>query len=88
MSTLPSSPVGNTIIRKKNPLYPLNVPVSVMYTDWKYPREGVITFDTTGFGYIFTPTLRRYKGVWRSLQTVQQITVLSDGKVWDRYDRV
>ena len=73
-------PVG-----RKNPYYPLNVPVQVMFSNWVRHKEGIITkeLDMNGDIYWFTITGGPARGKKYSLLAVPPLEVLVDGEAWD-----
>lgn len=74
-------------IGKKDPLYPLNVLVHVIYPNWKRHKAGVITREyqpgPDGDRYLFTITAGYARGKQYYLGANPPQEVLVDGEPWD-----
>lgn len=87
MSFLPSSE-RRTLGQRKEIPFPVDVPVSMLYPNWKYARTGVIktngkTDSMSGYRFHWGN-----KGDWRSvcIGNYCQIIVLETGEVWSCFE--
>ena len=85
-------PILNPLYVEKNLLYPINIPVQILFTNCKHYRSEIIIQKPDanweqGFIYMFTETEGRNRGKSRPLYIGTFIELLVNGRYWDCYER-